>query len=44
MGANAENLQSVEQVSASKMGSILDGCYNKNQNNAERFAECFIEK
>jgi hypothetical protein len=44
MNNSASQLQSLEEISNNKMGTVVDACFSKNSNNADRFADCFTEK
>lgn len=44
MNNSASHLQSLEEISNNKMGTVVDTCFSKNSNNADRFADCFMEK
>ena len=44
MHACGDSLRSIEELNDNKMGSILEGCFSKNSNNPERFADCIMEK
>jgi hypothetical protein len=38
------DLRSLEPLIDNKMGSVLDYCFAKNTTNADRFADCILEK
>lgn len=44
MQATQQQISTLEPVVDAKMGSLLDVCFNRNSSNAERFAECILEK
>jgi hypothetical protein len=44
MNNAASSLQGLEEVSNQKMGTVVDSCFSKNSTNADRFADCFMEK
>ena len=44
MEANSNSFQEIEPFVNKKMGQILDYCFNRNQNNADRFSDCILEK
>lgn len=44
MGTCNNDIRSIEPLVDSKMGSVLDSCFNKNSTNPDRFAECILDK
>ena len=44
MNNSANLLHSMEEISNTKMGTVVDTCFSKNSSNADRFADCFLEK
>jgi len=44
MNNSASQLQSLEEISHKKMETVVDTCFTKNSNYADRFADCFMEK
>lgn len=44
VNSSNNELRSLEPFIDQKMASVLDTCYSKNSSNADRFAECILEK
>jgi hypothetical protein len=44
MGAVANDFKSIEPLIEGRMNSLLESCFAKNENNSDRFADCFLEK
>ena len=38
------DLKQLEPLTDQKMGVVLEYCYGKNTSNADRFADCILEK
>ena len=44
MGQCNNEIRSLEPLIEAKMASSLDACYGRNSSNADRFAECILDK